>query len=190
MSVNGVRKAREALRNDGLITYKTIGKNSTSYTILLKDNKSSNNSGNSYNFGCYSVATEVASHNKDIDKDIIIISHNNNFERFWDEHPKSDHKDGTRKLYHGLLEKGYSEESLIEAAKNYREAADMLSKPYRFLNNSLIFLKDSVFVNYLPENYKRPQKQIKHKSSMERYNDGIMRNTYDFDDLEKKLLGM
>lgn len=75
-----------------------------------------------------------------------------------------------------------SEDNLIQSAKNYAETCKILKTPEQYIKHAENFIKDMVFVKYLPENYKKPEK--KNKSG---FNDFSQRN-YDFSSLENQLL--
>lgn len=76
-----------------------------------------------------------------------------------------------------------SEDDLIEAVKNYAEACRILKTQERYIKNPENWLKDSTWINYLPENYKKPDGEKKQN----KFNQ-FPQNDYDFEELERKLL--
>lgn len=76
-----------------------------------------------------------------------------------------------------------SENDLIAAVKNYAEACRILKTQERYIKNPENWLKDSTWIDYLPENYKKPEGE-KSKNKFNRF----QQNNYDFEKLEKRLL--
>lgn len=80
-----------------------------------------------------------------------------------------------------------SEDDLIAAVKNYAEACSIKKTEAQYILNPENFLKKQVYEQYVPENYKRPDAP-KPKNKVEAYNQ-MMSRDYDFESLEKELLG-
>lgn len=78
------------------------------------------------------------------------------------------------------------EDSLIEATKNYADACKIKKTEDQYILNPENFLKKQIWVQYLPENYKKPSPPKQGKT--EKYNQ-MMSREYDFDALEQELLG-
>lgn len=76
-----------------------------------------------------------------------------------------------------------TEDDLITAVKNYAESCRMQKTKERFIKNPENWLRDSVWINYLPENYNKPEEEKK-KNIFNQF----PQNDYDFEELEKKLL--
>lgn len=76
-----------------------------------------------------------------------------------------------------------SEDSLIAAVKNYAESCRIQKTKERFIKNPDNWMKDSTWISYLPENYKKPEGE-KPKNKFNQF----PQNDYDFEELEKKLL--
>lgn len=76
-----------------------------------------------------------------------------------------------------------SEDDLIAAVKNYTEACRILNTNERYIKNPENWLKDSTWIDYLPENYKKPDGDKKQN----KFNQ-FQQNDYDFDALERELL--
>ena len=73
---------------------------------------------------------------------------------------------------------------LISAAKNYAEACKINGTTEQYINHPNNWLKDSVWIDYLPDNYKQPKKGRKTRD-----NNNFQKREYDYDDLESRLLG-
>lgn len=54
-----------------------------------------------------------------------------------------------------------SEDELIAAVRNYAESCRIQKTKERFVKNPENWLRDSVWINYLPENYKKPKGEKK-----------------------------
>lgn len=76
-----------------------------------------------------------------------------------------------------------SEDDLIEAVKNYAEACRILKTQERYIKNPENWLKDSTWIDYLPENYKKPEGE----KSKNKFNQ-FPQHDYDFAALERELL--
>lgn len=76
-----------------------------------------------------------------------------------------------------------TEDDLIAAVKNYAEACRILKTNERYIKNPENWLKDSAWIDYLPENYKKPEGDKKQN----KFNQ-FQQNDYDFEELERKLL--
>lgn len=76
-----------------------------------------------------------------------------------------------------------TEDDLIAAVKNYAEACRIQKTNERYIKNPENWLKDSTWISYLPENYKKPEEEKKKN----RFNQ-FQQNDYDFEELERKLL--
>ena len=112
----------------------------------------------------------------------------NRFEEFFSVYPKRANRYLAECEYAGLIAcKNISEDSLVQSAKNYAEVCRILKTQDRYIKKPDNFLKDMVFVDYLPENYKKPE-QEKQKNS---FNNFEQRDTdYDsmvLDRLKKRL---
>ena len=76
-----------------------------------------------------------------------------------------------------------TEDNLIACAENYAEACRINETPKRYIKNAENFLKEFVFEKYLTGKYMKPAP--KRQGSFNNFS----QREYDFDDLEKKLLG-
>lgn len=88
--------------------------------------------------------------------------------------------------YLNVLKMGISEDDLIQAARNYADSCRIKGTTERYILNPENFLRKLAFDSYLPGKY-RPPKPAK-QTGVEQYNT-FMKNDYDFDALEKELLG-
>lgn len=78
-----------------------------------------------------------------------------------------------------------TEQDLVDAARHYAEAMAILEREERYVKRPENFLRDNFFVDYLPGNYKRPQKSKKKHNA----NKGIEKADYgDLSALEKELI--
>lgn len=107
------------------------------------------------------------------------------FEEFLSEYPKDCHRRLTEAAYVNLIKDGVeTEESLVACAKNYAEFCKIEEKRDRYIKNAENFLKEFVFERYLPGNYKKPAPK-RAKGGFQNF----PQREYDFDELERKLLG-
>lgn len=105
------------------------------------------------------------------------------FEFFWCCYPLDKNRYLAEQAYIGVISDGiYTEDDLVESAKNYAEAMRIKQTPERYIKSADNFLKDMVFEDYLPGKYKKPTQQKKSG-----FND-FERQDYDMEQLEKDLL--
>lgn len=77
-----------------------------------------------------------------------------------------------------------TEDDLIAAVKNYTESCRILKTNERYIKNPENWLKDNTWINYIPENYKKPEGEKKQNIFNQ-----FPQNDYDFEQLERELLG-
>lgn len=105
------------------------------------------------------------------------------FEFFWCCYPLDKNRYLAEQAYIRVISDGiYTEDDLVESAKNYAEAMRIKQTPERYIKSADNFLKDMVFEDYLPGKYKKPTQQKKSG-----FND-FERQDYDMEQLEKDLL--
>lgn len=105
------------------------------------------------------------------------------FEFFWCCYPLDKNRYLAEQTYISVIADGiYTEDDLVESAKNYAEAMRIKQMPERYIKNADNFLKDMVFVDYLPGKYRKPTQQKKNS-----FND-FERQNYDIEQFEKDLL--
>lgn len=109
------------------------------------------------------------------------------FDEFWSAYPLKKNMIKARGEYAYVLNTtaGLTEDMLISAAKNYAEACRLNGTNEQYMNYPNNWLKESVWMDYLPENYKRPKKEGDRKV----INNNFQNREYDYDDLESRLLG-
>lgn len=107
------------------------------------------------------------------------------FQAFWEAYPKKVRVMKAEETYRQILfEDNSLEEKDIEvAACNYAQAVGILGTEERYILNPENFLGKGVFMDYLPGKYKKPEK--KQGSQFNQF----MQRDYDFDALERELLG-
>ncbi len=108
------------------------------------------------------------------------------FDEFWSVYPLKKNMVKARGEYEYALKTttGLTEDMLISAAKNYAEACKINGTTEQYINHPNNWLKDSVWIDYLPDNYKQPKKGRKTRD-----NNNFQKREYDYDDLESRLLG-
>ena len=92
----------------------------------------------------------------DIDIDIDIDKKKNiysaNFEAFWKIYPRKSDKGQANKAYNARLKEGFSEDELLEAAKNYAEECKKDRREEKYIKLAKTFIGSSTpFVDYLPK---------------------------------------
>lgn len=113
------------------------------------------------------------------------ISTIDKFDEFWELYPKKFNYIGASMEYEYLLKTtpALQEDDLIAATRNYAEACRIQKTEEQYIANPDNWLKKSCWINYMPENYKKPKEEKKQN----RFNQ-FQQNEYDFELLEKKLL--
>ena len=90
----------------------------------------------------------------------------------------------TEREYAALLLTGaVTEERLVKCAQNYADSCRILGTPREYIKNAENFLRDFVFEQYLPENYKKPVPS-KSKNAFQNFT----QSTISYDDLMQKKL--
>lgn len=111
------------------------------------------------------------------------------FEKFWNTYPKRVSRMLAEQAYVQLLSttEGLREEQVVAAAKNYAEACRILKRTDKFICTPHNWLEKSVWIDYLPENYKKPEATRLKREKGTGFTNFEQRD-YDFDELEKQLL--
>lgn len=111
------------------------------------------------------------------------------FNSFWEAYPKKVRILKAEEAYRQILfEDSSLEEKDVEvAACNYAEAVRIMETEDRYILNPENFLLKGVYADYLPGTYKKPQRTQRDRPS-EQFNQ-FMQTDYDFEALEKELLG-
>ena len=112
----------------------------------------------------------------------------NRFNDFFRAYPKQVHTVKAEEAYMQTLfdDTELDEGNLIQAAVNYSEAVKIQETPERYILNPENFLSKGTYNDYLPGNYKKPQSKLKKVD----INQGMIKQTYDFEELERKLNGL
>ena len=111
------------------------------------------------------------------------------FDEFWNAYPKKVNMLNAQGEYTYVLETTaeLSEDDLITAAKNYAEACSINHTKDRYIKNPENWLKESVWIDFMPGRYQKPKSDSKPKQN-NRFNNFDQRE-YDFDELERSLQG-
>ena len=103
---------------------------------------------------------------------------------FLSAYPKASNRFLTEREYAALLLTGaVTEERLVKCAQNYADSCRILGTPREYIKNAENFLRDFVFEQYLPENYKKPVPS-KSKNAFQNFT----QSTISYDDLMQKKL--
>ena len=107
------------------------------------------------------------------------------FEKFWEVYPKKIEYTGTMRAFGMALlqDVNLTPEMLLASATNYAEAVKIEKREERYIKSPSRFISDSTFIDYLPDNYKKP----KPKPSSNKFTN-FKQNEYDYDALEEELL--
>lgn len=110
------------------------------------------------------------------------------FNEFWEVYPRKCNMLNAQAEYTYVLRttETLSEEDLLAAAKNYAEACEIMDTEEKYIKMPDNWLKKSSWIEYLPENYKRP-KEKNNCIQNNRFNN-ISARKYDYTELEKQLL--
>lgn len=111
------------------------------------------------------------------------------FNDFFSAYPKQKNMVAAEKEYKLVLHNDQSldERELIIAAENYADAVSILGTEERYIKNPDRFLKDGTYLDYLDANYTKPKPPAGKKGG-NKFNQ-FEQHAYDFDELEKELLG-
>lgn len=200
LSVNIIRTAIAHLVSTGEITSKSQGK----YRIITVNNYDLYQGLNKVEHR--EITGKPQGINKEITtleekKEINNISVSDNtrmepctrFDEFWNLYPKKINRFLAEQEYAGMLATtaGLGEEQLLAAAKNYAEACQIKKTREQYIKNPENWLRDSSWIDYLPQNYQRPAKADTGNSgsNKNKFNNFPQRN-YNYDELEKQLLGV
>lgn len=113
------------------------------------------------------------------------------FEEFWMAYPRKASRMLAEQAYIEVLsDTDWLEESqLLEAAKNYAEYCKILIKEEIYIKYASNWLKDSIWMDYLPQNYKKPKKKENSGSIQNNRFNNIVSKEHDYEELERQLLG-
>ena len=208
LSRSGILKARNELKQKGLIDFKERGTKATLYKLIIIANskqKSTQDSTQAERTIANSTqdskqeskqdSTQVGVQNstpldkqkhkqKQNKKDKPPISPIGQLGVFLSAYPKASNRFLTEREYAALLLTGaVTEERLVKCAQNYADSCRILGTPREYIKNAENFLRDFVFEQYLPENYKKPMPP-KSKNAFQNFT----QSTISYDDLMQKKL--
>lgn len=203
LSRSGILKARNELKQKGLIDFKERGTRATLYKLIIANSKQESkqaektiaNSTQESKQKSAQDSTQVGVQNstpldkqkhkqKQNKKDKPPISPIGQLGVFLSAYPKASNRFLTEREYAALLLTGaVTEESLVKCAQNYADSCRILGTPREYIKNAENFLRDFVFEQYLPENYKKPVPP-KSKNTFQNF----PKSTISYDDLMKKKL--
>ena len=112
------------------------------------------------------------------------------FMEFWDVYPKKVNMLNAQGEYTCVLETTaeLTEDKLICAAMNYAEACRIRRTKEQYMKNPENWLRESVWIDYLPENYKKPADREHGSGSKKNTFNNFTQRQYDYDKLEQDLL--
>lgn len=195
LNASALKRARNKLATDGFIDWKPRGGNqSAQYHIksLVVQNRHENEPQNEPQSEPQ-CEPQSEPQSEPINKHKLKPKHNNppispaeHFDEFWDAYPKKGNRSLTEKAYIDVLLSNVPEEDVIAAAKNYAESVTIQDTQERYIKNPDRFLSDNTFLEYLPGKYRKPNKPAAVEKN--RFNNFQQRD-YDYEELEKRLLG-
>ncbi len=207
LSRSGILKARNELKQKGLIDFKERGTKATLYKLIIANSKQKStqdstqaektiaNSTQDSVQDSTQVGKQVGVQNstpldkqkhkqKQNKKDKPPISPIGQLGVFLSAYPKASNRFLTEREYAALLLTGaVTEERLVKCAQNYADSCRILGTPREYIKNAENFLRDFVFEQYLPENYKKPMPP-KSKNAFQNFK----QSTISYDDLMQKKL--
>lgn len=211
LSRSGILKARNELKQKGLIDFKERGTKATLYKLIIANSKqkstqdstqaertianSTQDSKQESKQDSTQVGKQVGVQNstpldkqkhkqKQNKKDKPPISPIGQLGVFLSAYPKASNRFLIEREYAALLLTGaVTEERLVKCAQNYADSCRILGTPREYIKNAENFLRDFVFEQYLPENYKKPVPP-KSKNAFQNFT----QSTISYDDLMQKKL--
>ena len=197
LSRSGILKARNELKQRGLIDFRERGTKTTLYTITIVNSKQvsvQDSKQNSEQVGTQDGVQDSMQdiYIKDIEKDKRKnnppISPTAHVDRFLAAYPLPDIQIYAYQteiaLVSTLMTDNASEQDLITAVENYADSLRRTGKikEQQFIKHPQNFLRDKTYLQYLPGVY-RPPEPRKGKG-----NQGMMTRDYDFSALEQEIL--
>lgn len=169
LSRSGILKARNELKQRGLIDFRERGTKATSYRLVMPESKQTNvlianskqvgaqdgvqnGKQNSVQNGVQNSSTLYKTKDKrqDEDKRKPPVSPVQRFEEFWEAYPNKQRRYLTESAYCELIRSGrVREEELVEAAGNYAAFCEERKADKTHMKNADNFLKEFVFEDYL-----------------------------------------
>lgn len=207
LTSNEIRTAIKHLKSTGEITVRTYAKFSVFTVVKYElyqcksqvesqaDNKQITNESHSIN----NLLTTIEEGKKEINNNIYIRTHEEKptrFDEFWEIYPRKNNMLNAQGEYIHLLETtdSLSEEDLLAATRNYAESCKIRNTKEQYIKSPENWLKESIWIDYLPENYKKLEIVNKNQKSQKSQKSNRFNNCqnreYEFGDLERKLLGI
>lgn len=198
MSRSGILKARNELKQRGLIDFRERGTKTTLYTITIANSKQDSvqdSKQNSEQIGKQDGVQDStqAIYIKDIEKDKRKnnppISPTAHVDLFLAAYPLPDTQVYAYQteiaLVSTLMTDNASEQDLITAVENYADSLRRTGKirEQQFIKHPQNFLRDKTYLKYLPGVYRSPEPR-KEKSRFNQF----QQKEYDFEQLEKEIL--
>lgn len=190
LTVNELRTALKHLISTGEITVKSQSKYSVftvkNYCQYQEVNSQITDKSQSINSQLTTIEEKKES------KNISVYARERNpdrFTEFWNAYPKKVNMLNAQGEYTYVLETTaeLTEDKLICAANNYAEACKIRRTKEQYMKNPDNWLKESTWMDYLPENYQKPTVQADRKKKKNSFNNFSQRN-YSNQDLEALLL--
>lgn len=211
LSRSGILKARNELKQKGLIDFKERGTKATLYKLIIANSKQKSTQDSTQAERTIANSTQDSKQESKQDstqagkqvgvqnstpldkqkhkqkqnkKDKPPISPIGQLGVFLSAYPKASNRFLTEREYAALLLTGaVTEERLVKCAQNYADSCRILGTPREYIKNAENFLRDFVFEQYLPENYKKPVPS-KSKNAFQNFT----QSTISYDDLMQKKL--
>lgn len=215
LSRSGILKARNELKQKGLIDFKERGTKATLYKLIIANSKQKSTQDSTQAERTIANSTQDSKQESKQDstqvgkqvgkqvgvqnstpldkqkhkqkqnkKDKPPISPIGQLGVFLSAYPKASNRFLTEREYAALLLTGaVTEERLVKCAQNYADSCRILGTPREYIKNAENFLRDFVFEQYLPENYKKPVPP-KSKNAFQNFT----QSTISYDDLMQKKL--
>lgn len=198
LSRSGILKARNELKQRGLIDFRERGTKATLYKVTIANSTQVSVQNSAQNGMQDGVQNSVRNGStlKDIDIDIDRDRENPPispialFGEFCAAYPKADaDRPGAQYAYCRVLREDchITEQDLVAAAVNYAEAVRILGREEKYIRSPESFLSDNFFVSYLPGQYKRPKEGTGKGRKGNSFNN-FAQNSYDFEALENELV--
>ncbi len=191
MSRSGILKARNELKQKGLIDFRERGTKATSYMLIV--NSTQDSVQDSKQIGVQVSTQDSVQDSNTLNKqryrlkqkDIPPISPEESIGQFLDAYPCSGNQHLTEIAFIDcLMTKQVNEEQLVVAARNYADRCKRLKIDKQYMKRPENFLRDMEYCQYLPGIYEPPNPK-----GAKNANKGLERADYgDMSDLEKELL--
>ena len=197
LSSNQVRTAISHLKSTGEITVRSYSKFSVftikNYEIYQDDHRQGDRQDNSQTTGKPQANHRQTTTIEEVKKERINNIYNAcvMFEEFWLAYPKKSSKVLAEQEYASLfITTELQECDLVTASKNYAEYCSILKKTEQFIKNPANWLKENIWMDYMPGKYKKPEVKEKEKKNTNKFTSYASQRTYDYAALEKQLLGI